>query len=81
MRKNFGAQTIPSALLTLLCQIPSFFTPFRSRQIQRPSPLKSDPDLYSAVLCVLQIGRVRANADFKKARTQSEGYRLRDINF
>ena len=73
MRKNFGAQTIPSALLTLLCQIPSFFTPFRSRQIQRPSPLKSDPDLYSAVLCVLQIGRVRANADSKKHGRSRKG--------
>ena len=59
--------------INIISQVLSFLASFRSRQIQRPFPLKSIPDLYSAVLCVLQIGRVRANADFKKARTQSEG--------
>ena len=52
--------------INIISQVLSFLASFRSRQIQRPSPLKSVPDLYSAVLCVLQIGRVRANADFEK---------------
>ena len=59
--------------INIISQVLSFLASFRSRQIQRPFPLKSIPDLYSAVLCVLQIGRVRASADFKKARMQSEG--------
>ena len=53
--------------INIISRVLSFLASFRSRQIQCPSPLKSVPDLYSAVLCVLQIGRVRANADFKKS--------------
>ena len=60
--------------INIISQVLSFLASFRSRQIQRPSPLKSDPDLYSAVLCVLQIGRVRASADFAKAGSQSERF-------
>ena len=52
--------------INIISQVLSFLASFRSRQIQRPSPLKSVPCLYSAVLCALQIGRVRANADFEK---------------
>ena len=58
--------------INIISQVLSFLASFRSRQIQRPSPLKIVPDLYSAVLCVLQIGRVRANADLAKTGVQSE---------
>ena len=58
--------------INIISQVLSFLASFRSRQIQCPSPLKSVPDLYSAVLCVLQIGRVRASADLAKTGVQSE---------
>ena len=59
--------------INIISQVLSFLASFRSRQIQRPFPLKSVSDLYSAVLCVLQIGRVRTNSDFAKAGVQPEG--------
>ena len=51
--------------INIISRVLSFLASFRSRQIQRPFPLKIVPCLYSAVLCALQIGRVRANADFE----------------
>ena len=64
----------PICPVNVIMPDPKFLTPFRSRQIQRPSPLKSVSRFYSAVLWSVQIGRVRANSDFGKVRTQSERY-------
>ena len=56
----------PICPVNVIVPDPKFFNSIPKSLNPTPLPLKSVPGLYSAVLCVLQLGRVRANSDFEK---------------